>query len=110
MNPVNDFPVFIFIQHHILWRRNEAMFYTAVAAYLVLVSARMKKTYIQWFAVFNLWQKHFVDVFFGIVVIVAVAGNAAQGYTLVFGIPFIYGQHQEFFANAPCIGQSGDEG
>jgi hypothetical protein len=46
-----------------LWRRNQAMFYTAIATDLILVGTGMKEPYIQRFSIVYLRKEYFVDVF-----------------------------------------------
>ena len=58
-----------------LWRRDEAMFYSTVATDLILVSTGMKKTDIQRFPFLYFWQKHFIDMLFRIIIIMTVAGD-----------------------------------
>ena len=68
-----------------LGRRNEAMLNAAIAANLILVGAGVKKSYIQGLfiiiripiGIFQFWKKHFINMFFGVVIIMPVAGDAA---------------------------------
>src|SRR6185295_10800989 len=104
--PIDQFTILIMAHNDMLGRRNKAMLDSTIATDLVLVRAFMKKSNIQRFSIGKLWKKHFINMLFRIIVIMAVAGNTAQGYPLVFLLPFIYWQHQELFSNAPGIGQS----
>ena len=47
---------------------------------------------------------------FGIVVVVAIAGDTAKYHPLIIMVPFIDRQHQEFFPDSPGIRKRGDKG
>ena len=57
------------------------MFNATISAYLILVCTGMKEADVQRLAIANLWQKHFINMFFTIVIIVAVAGYTTQHTT-----------------------------
>ncbi len=81
-----------------------------VTADLVLVSSGVKKSNIKRFGTISFFrEEHFVDMFFRIVIVMAVTRDASQHHPLVFFIPFIDRQHQKLFTNAPGIGQCSDE-
>src|ERR1700733_12531468 len=75
VDPIDELSILIITDDHVLGRGDQAMFDAAVTADLILVGAGMKKTDIQRFAVIELGQEHFIDMLFGIVVIMAVAGD-----------------------------------
>lgn len=60
-----------------------------ITADLVLVSTCMEKAQVERFAIIDLGKKYFIDVFFRIIVVVTVAGYAAQYDALVIFPPFI---------------------
>ena len=88
INPIYQLSIFIIVNHNMFRRRNKAMFDTTIAADLVLVSAGMKKSHIQavlHFLIFG--KKNFIDMFFGIIIIMTVTGNATKRYPLIFVHP-----------------------
>src|ERR1022692_4659340 len=89
IDPVHQFSILISFKDDVFGRWDQAVFDAAIAADLILVGAGMKKTDIEWFAIFYFGQKDFIDVLFRIIVIMAVAGDASQCHPLVFAVPFI---------------------
>src|SRR5690606_12142938 len=78
INPVNQLPIFIVFNNNMFRRRNEAVFYSTIAADLILVSACVKKSYIKGlFSGINFRKKNFIDMFFRIVVVVTIAGDSS---------------------------------
>ena len=93
------------------------MFDATITADLVLVSTGVKETNIKRFPVISIFgfplfrihrpdasdanavvvlyfrEEYLVDVFFRIVLIMAIAGNATQHHTLIFIVPFVNRQH-----------------
>ena len=89
-----------------LGRWDHAMLDPAIARKLVLVSAGMEEAYVQRvFALFliQLGQEHRIDMLFRCVEVMAIAGEASEMHLLVFFLPFVDRQHQEFLTNTPCI-------
>ena len=79
VKPVDKFTVFIVTNNNVFGRRYQAVLNTAIAAYLILVSACMKKADIQWLFIIcrgmravmtvngiinhQFWKKHFINMF-----------------------------------------------
>ena len=57
IKPVNQLSVFIIVNDNVFGRRNQAMFDSTISADLILVSAGMKKSEVQRFAVVQLWAE-----------------------------------------------------
>ncbi len=81
------------------------MFNSSVTAKGLLVGSRVKETDVLGIPIVQLWQVHCVGVFFGVVVILAVASQTAKEHALVFNIPVIDRQQDELLVNGPGIGQ-----
>ena len=76
---------------NVLRGRDQAVLNTPVAAQSLLVGTRMEHTHVQVLAFFNLRQVHLRGVGFGIVEVLAVAGQATKVYFLKAVVPVVNG-------------------
>ena len=75
-----------------------------------MVGAGVEKTDVQRFFLVEFGKEDGVGMLLGIVVVVGIAGEAAQQDALVVGFPSVDGHHDEALVDGPGVGQGGHEG
>ena len=96
--------VFVFVDDDVLGRRDEAVLYAAVAAETLLIGPSVEETNVERVVFLQLGQEDGVGVRVGVVVVLAVAGEAAEEDALVLAVPMVDGQHDEALVDAPSVG------
>ena len=104
------FAVLVFVDDDVLGCGNEAVLYATVTAEALLVGSRVEEADVERVVFLQLGQEDGVGMGVGVVVVFAVACEAAEEDALVLAVPVIDRQHDETLVDAPGIGQGGDEG
>ena len=81
----------------------------AETAQRLLVGTRVEEPDVLCVTRFELGQEYGVGVRFGIVEILAVAGQPPEQHALVFAVPVVHRQHDVTLVDAPRVGQGSDE-
>ncbi len=97
------------VDEHVLGLGDEAVLDAAEAAQGVLVGAGVEVADVLPLVLAVLGEVDGVDVLLAVVVIVAVAGHAAEEHALVLVVPVVDGQHDEALADGPGVGERGHE-
>ena len=104
------FSVLVFVDDDVFGCGDKAVLDAAVAAKAFLIGPSVEETDVERVVFLQFGQEDGIGVRVGIVVVFAVAGEAAEEYALVFAIPMVDGQHDKTLVDAPGVRQGGDEG
>lgn len=97
------------VDDDVLRCRNQTVLNAAETAQRLLVGSRVEEPDILCVALLQLRQEDGVGVRFGVVEILAIAGQSAQQHALVLLVPVVDRQHDVALVDAPRVGQGGDE-
>ena len=105
-------PVGGLVDDNVLGSGLEAVLDAAVAGDGLLVGSCVEEADVQGLRVVrvDLREEDGVGMLLGVVVVLAVAGEASEEDSLVRLVPLVYGQEDEFLLDAPDIGEGGHEG
>ena len=85
------------------------MLNSAETAYCLLICSSVEKAYVKRFVRVEFGQVNRIDMLFGIIVVVAVAGKSTKENAFVLAVPTIERKHYKPLVYCPRIRQSGYE-